>query len=288
MLSLLRCVSRSFYLSLRLLPGSVRPTIGLAYLLARASDSIADASAASVERRSQLLGQLPDSLPQFMEASGLNAFPDASSSWDLQLRLLDPLPPGERDLLESLPSLLQQLKSSPDREEILEVWKTILGGQLFDLQRFGPGAVPLTLGEAVGYTGQVAGCVGKFWTRVCFKHVPGYSEESLEAMCGLGFDFGCGLQWVNILRDRHADAAAGRVYVTEENFPAAMRAARENLDAGSRYASLVRPCRLRAACRLPHKIGLRTLDLVDANPQAPRLKADRRFVWLSLVRALWH
>ena len=270
MLSLLRRVSRSFYLSLRLLPGSVRPTLGLAYLLARASDSIADAAAASVELRSQLLGGLP-------------------RVWERgEARNLGPLPDGEKDLLESLPSLLKQLDSSPDREEILDVWKIILSGQIFDLQRLGPGAAPLTLGEAVGYTGLVAGCVGKFWTRVCFKHIPGYSEESLEAMCGLGFDFGCGLQWVNILRDRLADAAAGRVYVTEENFPAAMRAARENLDAGSRYASLVRPCRLRAACRLPHKIGLRTLDLVDANPQAPRLKADRRFVWLSLVRALWH
>ena len=130
--------------------------------------------------------------------------------------------------------------------------------------------------------------MGKFWTLVCFKHVPGYSRESCETMCGLGFDFGCGLQWVNILRDRHADGAAGRVYVTEENFPAAMRVARANLAAGTRYASLVRSRRLRAACRLPLEIGRRTLDLVEANPRAPRLKVGRGFVWLSLARALWH
>ena len=40
--ALLRRVSRSFYLSLAVLPPAVRPTIGLAYLLARASDTIAD------------------------------------------------------------------------------------------------------------------------------------------------------------------------------------------------------------------------------------------------------
>ncbi|HTI56205.1 MAG TPA: squalene/phytoene synthase family protein, partial [Verrucomicrobiae bacterium] len=40
--ALLRRVSRSFYLSLTVLPPAVRPTIGLAYLLARASDTIAD------------------------------------------------------------------------------------------------------------------------------------------------------------------------------------------------------------------------------------------------------
>ncbi|MFM8358454.1 MAG: squalene/phytoene synthase family protein, partial [Verrucomicrobiota bacterium] len=40
--SLLRDVSRSFYLTLWILPSSVRRPIGLAYLLARATDTIAD------------------------------------------------------------------------------------------------------------------------------------------------------------------------------------------------------------------------------------------------------
>lgn len=268
--SLLKRVARSFYLSLRLLPGSVRPTLSLAYLLARASDSIADAASAPVDLRSRLLGGLPESWgPKNADALGL-------------------LPEAEKDLLQSLPALLELLDASPDREEILDVWRIILSGQIFDLQRFGPGAPPLTMEEAVRYTGLVAGCVGKFWTRICFKHVSGYSREPFEAMCGLGFDFGCGLQWVNILRDRHADAAAGRIYVTDENFPEAMRVARGDLAAGGRYAASVRPRRLRAACRLPLDLGICTLDMVAANPQSGGLKAGRGFVWLSLVRALWH
>jgi len=40
--NLLKDVSRSFYLTLRVLPAAVRPQIGLAYLLARAADTIAD------------------------------------------------------------------------------------------------------------------------------------------------------------------------------------------------------------------------------------------------------
>lgn len=321
--SLLRRVSRSFYLSLRLLPQSVRPTLSLAYLLARASDSIADAGSASVEFRRQLLSQLPGSLPQSLEAPGLNALPagagdedrgpgrsggvretahgqdahatetgsigrDDCSPWAQQVELLGALPDGETELLESLPLLLQRLDSSPDKEEILSVWRTILSGQIFDLQRFSPGALPLTLAEAVRYTGLVAGCVGRFWTEICFKHVAGYSKAPRETMCGLGFDFGCGLQWVNILRDRHGDAAVGRVYVTEADFSAAMATALANLDAGAHYASLVRPRRLRAACRLPLEIGIRTLDLVKASPQSSRVKVSRSFVWLSLARALWH
>ena len=40
--SLLRDVSRSFYLTLRILPSGIRQQIGLAYLLARTTDTIAD------------------------------------------------------------------------------------------------------------------------------------------------------------------------------------------------------------------------------------------------------
>ncbi|MCI0869448.1 MAG: squalene/phytoene synthase family protein, partial [Chloroflexi bacterium] len=39
---LLKGVSRSFYLTLRVLPGGIREPVGLAYLLARAADTIAD------------------------------------------------------------------------------------------------------------------------------------------------------------------------------------------------------------------------------------------------------
>ena len=51
----LRRVSRSFYLSLRILPGSLREPIGLAYLLARAADTVADTR---VLPRAERLGHL--------------------------------------------------------------------------------------------------------------------------------------------------------------------------------------------------------------------------------------
>ncbi len=265
---LLKSVSRSFYLSLRLLPGSVRASLSLAYLLARASDSIADAASVPVDVRLGMLGGLP-------EICGMEEIPQG-------------LPDAEKSLLRSLPTLMKALEASPDRSEILGVWRTILEGQMFDLQRFASDPAPLTLEEAVRYTGLVAGCVGEFWTRICFKHVSHYSAEAPETLCRLGFDFGCGLQWVNILRDRRADVALGRVYVTPENFSRALETARGNLESGSRYVSAVRPRRLRAACRLPLDLGLRTLDLVSADPDALHVKVSRGFVWISLLRALWH
>jgi len=48
---LLKRVSRSFYLTLRLLPTQVRESIALAYLLARLSDTVVDGAATDAERQ---------------------------------------------------------------------------------------------------------------------------------------------------------------------------------------------------------------------------------------------
>ena len=55
---LLRDVSRSFYLTLRVLPGKVRAPIGLAYLLARTTDTIADTELVAPEQRLEALQAL--------------------------------------------------------------------------------------------------------------------------------------------------------------------------------------------------------------------------------------
>ena len=54
---ILRDVSRAFYLTLRVLPAAVRPQIGLAYLLARTTDTIADTDLVPAEQRLQTLRQ---------------------------------------------------------------------------------------------------------------------------------------------------------------------------------------------------------------------------------------
>ena len=55
---LLKDVSRSFYLTLRVLPGKVRAPIGLAYLLARTTDTIADTELVALEQRLEALRAL--------------------------------------------------------------------------------------------------------------------------------------------------------------------------------------------------------------------------------------
>src|SRR6266704_3337343 len=55
---LLRATSRSFYLTLRVLPARVRPQIGLAYLLARTTDTIADTELVPPAQRLDALQKL--------------------------------------------------------------------------------------------------------------------------------------------------------------------------------------------------------------------------------------
>src|SRR5205085_10519993 len=97
--SLLKQVSRSFYLTLRLLPAPIRSQIGLAYLLARATDTVADTRAIPLESRlatlsalrARILGQTaePLSLNLFVERGGNDSSTVPSPAERLLLQRLE-------------------------------------------------------------------------------------------------------------------------------------------------------------------------------------------------------
>src|SRR5207249_10798147 len=110
--STLRRFSRSFYLSIRLLPQKLRDPVSLGYLLARASDTIADTAEIPIELRTEKLGLLARGIQG--EALG-DAIVDLSAT-------LAPLQKDEADraLIESLQPCLDWLEQSDvqDREEV--------------------------------------------------------------------------------------------------------------------------------------------------------------------------
>src|SRR5215472_8560166 len=167
--NLLRDVSRSFYLTLRVLPKSVRPQIGLAYLLARTTDTVADTEILPVEQRLKLLQSLRERI------LGLNSTP-----LDFGALAQHQGSPAERVLLEKSEAALSLLQaaSRADQKLIREVLDTITSGQELDLKRFETGSQPAQGGtprlislqtdaELDDYTYRVAGCVGRFWTKMC-------------------------------------------------------------------------------------------------------------------------
>jgi len=300
---LLRKVSRSFYLTLRILPRSIRPQLGLAYLLARATDTIADTDAVAVDKRRHVLDGFRQSI-QAVCAGRTASVPDFSSFMRTRQPGLSQTDDAEQTLLENFGILLNSLSrfEAADREKIRAVLEIITQGQQDDLLRFGvagtsPGALT-TNEELDSYTYAVAGCVGEFWTRLCRTHV--FPDATLDEnlLFADAVRFGKGLQLVNILRDLPKDLRMGRCYIPEQAlsrhgltpddlldagvmnrfrplYDEYLNQAEEHLRAGWRYTTtLPFGCfRVRLACAWPVLIGVQTLRRLR---QANVLDADRR------------
>ena len=301
---LLASVSRSFYLSIRVLPKPLRAPIGLAYLLARASDTIADSAEVPVETRLRHLAAF-ERMIRSGRTDGLAALQqDIHTSHE-----------GETVLLSKLDGCLHWLAetNNKDRSEIVDVLQKIIRGQTLDLERFrgGERIVALQTAEELDeYTYLVAGCVGEFWTRLCLNHLPECATLGLADLRRLGGEFGKGLQLVNILRDLPEDLGNGRCYLPETELRAAgtspspvmdqpakaqavfdrwrERAVRQ-LEHGYHYLVALRSARLRVACFLPWYLGLRTLALLGepgALERTDKIKVSRSSVRFALILAL--
>lgn len=317
---LLKQTSRSFYLTLRVLPRAIRPQISLAYLLARTTDTIADTEILPAPQRLEALQQwrerilgtrnTPLNLANLARHQGL---------------------PAERILLERGEEALTGLQSlaPADLALVRQVLDTITSGQELDLRRFGgqrerptgggPELVALqTDAELDDYTYRVAGCVGEFWTAICVDHLfqaPPLAPLRTPEFRALGVRFGKGLQLVNILRDLSSDLQKGRCYLPAQRLaeiglqPIDLRApvpaatfgplyhryldqAEAHLAAGWTYTNQIPFARmnLRLACAWPILIGLETLQRLRTAPvldPAHRSKVSRADVRRILFRSLW-
>jgi len=295
---LLRATSRSFYLTLRVLPARVRPQIGLAYLLARTTDTIADTELVPLAQRLDALQQLRERIRG-----------QSSAPLDFGGLARQQGSPAEKLLLEKVEDSLALLQaiSPEDLQRVREVLATITSGQELDLRRFAPqastfprdedrlklGLRPIialeTEAELDDYTYRVAGCVGEFWTKICRAHLFPRARLDEPQFIADGIRFGKGLQLVNILRDLPADLSRGRCYLPAEKLEPAhllpetllsaaneakfLKLYREYLDqaelhlrAGWKYTNTLPPgqFRVRLACAWPVLIGARTIERLRA------------------------
>ncbi|MGO8929569.1 MAG: phytoene/squalene synthase family protein [Limisphaerales bacterium] len=306
----LKEVSRSFYLTLRVLPGKIRAPIGLAYLLARTTDTIVDTELVALEQRLEALRQLREWIQGRRTtplAFGALARRQASRAEGVLLQKCEP----SLALLDSLPTA--------DRQLVREVLDIITSGQELDLRRFAGAAagtlVALRTDEELDdYTYRVAGCVGEFWTKICRAHLFSRAPLDYAFLLANGVRFGKGLQLVNILRDVAADLRQGRCYLPEERLaglglkpedllqPASeprvrplyhgyLDRADTHLLAGWAYTKALprRSVRVRLACSWPILIGRATLKLLrggNALDPAQRIKVSRRQVKRLMVRSV--
>lgn len=292
---LLESVSRSFYLSLKFLPPELRGPVSLAYLLARASDTLADAEGLAPAVRLEFLDDLGSCL---QGDSGLLVGGEASALVD---RLEQEVVPclgdgGEQELMAGLGGVLGWLASVSDSHGrlIREVLGPIVQGQRLDVERFsvaeasGNRVACLAHGDALDeYTYLVAGCVGAFWTDICSLEVKRFSRGMEHGeMRERGIRLGKGLQLINVIRDFPRDLAGGRCYLPQAEIAESgidpsddgLRArgselwplwrpwidrCRQHLDAGFEYLLEVRARRLLLPTGLPLMLASRTLSRLE-------------------------
>ena len=278
--TILRSVSRSFYLSIRFLPVQLGGPIALAYLLARTTDTVADTTRIPGTVRMEALKMLSDGIQG--KASREVVINQVASFVPLQENAV------EQTLLNSLPDCLEWLEQTggADRDDIRAVLEKITHGQMLDLHRFNDPAQVRALQTAADldeYTYLVAGCVGEFWTRLCFRHLRDFASLIPDDMLALGRSYGMALQLINVLRDAGSDLRAGRCYFPQHELGSVgmtadqilsesdrfqpiyqrwMEKAQDGLKCGIQYSCAIRNRRVRAATVLPALIGARTLTLL--------------------------
>ena len=311
--SLLEETSRSFYLTLRALPSGIRPQVGLLYLLARTSDTIADSKGVSTK---EMLGALEQYNERVQGRS--STLPDLSNLIHQQSNS------GEARLLEKVADSVSCLDLFPaiDQQRIRECLDIIIGGQSLDLQRFadaeGEIIIPLVEEEELDdYTYRVAGSVGEFWTHLTLEHMFEADSETEARLFETGVRFGKALQLINILRDLPEDLRMGRCYIPSKSlaehglephdllrsenieafrplFDGYIDRADAHLEAAVEYIGLLpySQFRLRGACMLPVLIGQRTLTLLreqnvlDADNRIKILRPEIKQLKNSTILAL--
>lgn len=267
--------------------------MSLAYLLARASDTLADTEGLDAVLRHEMLLGFGDML------NGADC-----AGWIARLEQ-EVIPrqshQGEKLLLAKMDEVfdwLQRLGDSPVHAAILQVMEHILHGQRLDIERFELRREPGLADDAQleQYCFLVAGCVGEFWSEIGAISLPGFSSMEAGQLKQLGIHYGMGLQLINILRDLPSDLKSGRCYlpVTDPHDVDALQSeaarwrarARQYLGDGQIYAKSLGSRRTRAATALPALIGESTLELLD-HASWQELERGVKVSRMDVYRAAW-
>ena len=201
--------SRTFALTIPLLPPPLQNWVGVAYLFLRAADGVEDTTAVEASRRVRLLRLLGGALNGQEHRSGVAA----------DFREFAELMPagGERDVVASLELLFVELDKIEEsaRQVIVRHADRVCRRMAHALALPASGAsIALSdLGELRDYMYSVAGIVGELLTDLFCLHTV---EAERYRLLARSADFGAALQLTNILKDAAEDALSGRFFLPPE------------------------------------------------------------------------
>jgi len=206
--TLLKNTSRSLYLSVQVLPRSMRAAFSVAYLLCRYADTIADTAVIPAERRLFWVKQFPD----------LVRTQDSQAAQQLAQEIKGGSEnPYEKILIGKLEDCFHWFNQigEEQRSFILDVVHAVCEGMEHDLSFFPTehSAEPRALAteeELEHYCRLMGGKPGLFWSQLIYHSTKICVPE--ETFYQWGQYIGDALQIVNILRDLPKDLQISRCY----------------------------------------------------------------------------
>lgn len=296
-----------------MLPRDLRAPISLGYLLARASDTIADTRGPAAHTRKSLL-------VRFRGLVHVTNPSDSEIDILAEEVIAEILPKvhheGEQILLKRLAPCFHWLGDFDGvrRAALTKVLDSIIKAQIGDLDTFGKAnrmslQFVETSKDLVRYADSVAGCVGVFWTDLCLQHDPEFADGTIESMRARGLSYGRGLQLLNIVQDLGDDLKLGRCYLPHEQLLAAswidgpwttnqgsimevakfwLDRAEAELRQGIEYVDKIRSRRLKIATVIPALIGARTIRDIRKSQSSylkNRIKVPRPIVRKIVLKA---
>jgi farnesyl-diphosphate farnesyltransferase len=283
---LLEKTSRTFALSIPLLPEPTRREVMIAYLLFRIADTFEDSSSWPRESRIEALEQFCGLLQRAdapvdaehwaSEAKRLAAY------WAAETPVSDD---GYRELLEDTPHVLDEYAGLNAEARALvcrHTVRTALGMAGFVSDTDDEGRLQLqSLKDLRDYCYVVAGIVGEMLTEL-FLLGRSSLAETAPFLRERSRAFGEGLQLVNILKDSAADVREGRAYIPAGvDRSEVFSVARRDLETASEYTLALQGAGaedgLVAFTALPVRLAWATLDRVER--EGPGAKISREEVW---------
>jgi farnesyl-diphosphate farnesyltransferase len=268
---LLEKTSRTFALSIPVLPEPTRRQVMIAYLLFRIADTFEDAAHWPPARRVEALGEFQSLLSAYSpgEAARLAARWTAAG----------PSPnPGYRELIADVPQVLEAFFAL-DGEAVSSVRAHVLrsaAGMADFVERSRDGGLVLENVAALrDYCYAVAGIVGEMLTDLFLL-----GREPLEAIAadlrGRAAVFGEALQLVNILKDTTTDVAEGRSFLPRSVPRSEIFAlARRDLGVAREYTLALQragaPRGIVEFCALPAELAWATLETVEKRGPGSKL-----------------
>jgi farnesyl-diphosphate farnesyltransferase len=224
---ILPAVSRTFALSIRMLPGELGRAVLAAYLLCRIADTLEDEPALPAGQKAALLDELLRCFDDAEAADGFPALVTAITGEAAHVRLT-----RNTDLV----FILYRSLSEATRAHVRRWVGEMIGGMRKFVLLYPHGIRIQSLEEYREYCYYVAGTVGYLLTDLWHEHAPSIGERQHEVLRAKCRAFAEALQTVNILKDVATDAEhENSIYIPEQLL-------REH---GSSHAEILQDDRLR-------------------------------------------